>query len=199
MRVKSGSVSVSPMKNMTTPSDQVIDGASGLKASGRRNPSTPAMTTRTGRAVTAMIELRSAVGAAVVFPEDRWAGASGMDIGYSFRTTDRVRIAIRDSLPNSESYGRGSLPPRVVRTWSHDVYPHPAAPRRERVEPEESVHRMGRRDPDRQRPRRRRTCRRTPAREGAHPRRRLHLPAQACDPHREHRAGGRRSVLARRP
>src|SRR5699024_388793 len=121
MRVKSGSVSVSPMKNMSTPRDQVLDGASGLKASGRRSPSTPAMTTRTGRAATPGIALRTAGGDAVVFREDRWAGASGMDIGYSFRTADRVCIAIRDSMSNSESYGRGSLPHRVVRKWSHDV------------------------------------------------------------------------------
>ncbi|GEB22159.1 hypothetical protein BAU01nite_08920 [Brevibacterium aurantiacum] len=66
MRAKSGKVRVSPMKNMTTPRLHVIVGASGVNVSGVRNPRTPAMTTRTGSAVTAMIELRSAFGC--------WAG-----------------------------------------------------------------------------------------------------------------------------
>src|SRR6476620_669851 len=51
---KSGGVRVRPMQNMMMPSRYGTLGASGLKAPGRRKPTTPAATTRSGKTVTAM-------------------------------------------------------------------------------------------------------------------------------------------------
>ena len=92
-----------------------------------------------------------------------------------------------------ERYGRCPC-----RGWTRSTYdpgrmvahPRPAPPRRERLEPEEPVHRLGRRRPHGQgrgrgAPRRRAARRARPA-----ARRRAHVAAAAGDPHR--RAGARR-------
>ena len=64
------------------------------------------------------------------------------------------------------------------------LHPGPAPPRRERVERQEPLHRLGRRRPDREGPRRGRPRRRAAARGRAAARRRAHLAAAPRDHHR---------------
>ena len=83
----------------------------------------------------------------------------------------------------------------VNRLSGRDGDPGAAAARRERVEREEPLHRLGRRRPDRQGRGRGRARRRAAARGRAAARRGAHLAAAPGDPHRRARAGRRRPAL----
>ena len=80
----------------------------------------------------------------------------------------------------------------------HDTHSRTPAPRELRMEPEEPLHRMGRRAPQRAGRRRSEACRRAARLLGPPPRRAAHLGAEARHPDREHRARGRRPRLDRR-
>ena len=95
------------------------------------------------------------------------------------RRRRRRRLPMRVAPPAAT---RPSPDPRGV----HDLHARPAPPRRERVERQEPLHRLGRRRPHRQGPRRGRPRRRAAARGRRAARRRAHLAAAPRDQHRGH-------------